>query len=312
MTSKTSVLVTGCGGDIGMGVGRILKDIFPSKKLVGADISDDHPGAFIFDSCVTLPRADSPQYLEALREVVREHKIECIIPIAEGEIRFLQQAALREIDRVPLILANDTALNVGLDKLATNDFLRTHDLPYPWTRVVKDGPPRELPCIIKSRFGRGSRGVFTVDKESVEFLTRTRSEDIWQEFLSSGEDEYTCGVYGCMSKEVRTIIMRRKLGGGLTVSGQVVENESIRLVLEKLATYLELRGSINVQLRLTKRGPMIFEINPRFSSTVVFRHKLGFKDVLWSLEERAGTPASVYTRPKAGTRFYKGYTEYIS
>jgi carbamoyl-phosphate synthase large subunit len=34
---------------------------------------------------------------------------------------------------------------------------------------------------------------------------------------------------------------------------------------------------------MTKKGPIIFEINPRFSSTVVFRHKLGFKDVQWAI-----------------------------
>ena len=33
---------------------------------------------------------------------------------------------------------------------------------------------------------------------------------------------------------------------------------------------------------------MIFEINPRFSSTAFMRHKLGFMDVIWSIEEFYG------------------------
>jgi carbamoyl-phosphate synthase large subunit len=47
---------------------------------------------------------------------------------------------------------------------------------------------------------------------------------------------------------------------------------------------------MNVQLRLTAAGPRVFEINPRFSSTALMRHRIGFSDVLWSLDEAAGRP----------------------
>ncbi len=45
---------------------------------------------------------------------------------------------------------------------------------------------------------------------------------------------------------------------------------------------------MNVQLRLTDKGPRVFEINPRFSSTVLMRHRLGYCDVLWAMEEVEG------------------------
>lgn len=305
------ILVTGCGGDIGMSVGRILKEILPDATIVGSEISSDHPGQFVYDSCIELPRVDAPDYLTRLKNAVREHAIECIIPMSVPEILYFNKAGVRDVDGVPLIAPNKMALDVGQDKLMTNEFLQKHTLPYPWTRLVKDGPPPELPCIIKSRFGWGSRGVFLVDKDSVEYFSRTQPSDIWQEHLLPDEEEYTCGVYGTAGGDIRSIIMRRKLGGGHTVSGEVVDNTPIREVVEKFAHHLKLRGSINFQLRLTKKGPMIFEINPRFSSTVMFRHMLGFKDVLWSLEENAGHVASTYTPPKIGTKFYKGNTEYI-
>ena len=55
-----------------------------------------------------------------------------------------------------------------------------------------------------------------------------------------------------------------------------------------IAEGLDLRGSMNIQLRLTDKGPRVFEINPRFSSTVLMRHRIGFSDVLWALEEAEG------------------------
>jgi len=45
---------------------------------------------------------------------------------------------------------------------------------------------------------------------------------------------------------------------------------------------------MNVQLRLTDKGPRVFEINPRFSSTVLMRHRLGYCDVLWAMDEVEG------------------------
>jgi carbamoyl-phosphate synthase large subunit len=45
---------------------------------------------------------------------------------------------------------------------------------------------------------------------------------------------------------------------------------------------------MNIQLRLTDQGPRVFEINPRFSSTVLMRHRIGFSDLLWALSEAEG------------------------
>lgn len=56
----------------------------------------------------------------------------------------------------------------------------------------------------------------------------------------------------------------------------------------RIAEGLNLHGSMNVQLRLTDKGPRVFEINPRFSSTVLMRHRLGFSDVIWAIEEAEG------------------------
>ena len=48
---------------------------------------------------------------------------------------------------------------------------------------------------------------------------------------------------------------------------------------------LDLRGRMNVQLRLTDNGLRVFEISPRFSSAVLMRHRLGYTDLLWAIEE---------------------------
>ena len=55
----------------------------------------------------------------------------------------------------------------------------------------------------------------------------------------------------------------------------------------------------------------LIEINPRFSSTVMFRHLMGFEDVIWSIQDTFGLPLSSYLHSEIGTQFYKGFQEYV-
>ena len=92
----------------------------------------------------------------------------------------------------------------------------------------------------------------------------------------------------------------------------MVENESISSLLQTIALKLNLIGSINIQLKLSDRGPCVFEINPRFSSTVRFRHLMGFEDVIWSIQDKIGQELPYFSAPKVGSKFYKGFNEYIT
>ena len=131
--------------------------------------------------------------------------------------------------------------------------------------------------------------------------------------MIEGDDaEYTCGLFRASSGEVRSIVLRRKLRGGLTGSGVVAMDSAIEELLHGLSEALALRGSINVQLRFRSGIPYIFEINPRFSSMVRFRHKLGFSDVLWSMQDRSHSIVARYRAPAEGTRFYKIYEDVIA
>ena len=40
------------------------------------------------------------------------------------------------------------------------------------------------------------------------------------------------------------------------------------------------------QFRVINKIPHVFEINPRFSSTVKMRDMIGFKDLIWSIESK--------------------------
>lgn len=311
--AKLNILVTGCGGDIGQSVGKILNEYSIVDNLYGCDISDKSAAKFIYSNFFLGLPSKAPNYISNLEKIVKEKNIDFIIPLSEPELRFFSKENISSIGDAKLILASAIALKVGFDKLNTADFLKEENLPFPVTHSVETVDIVEkFPIIMKSRTGSGSSTVNVVKDNDTFLSIKTNNPDfIVQEYLDGDNGEYTCGVFRSKSGSVRSIIMKRELMGSFTGYGEVIENKEIDNVLHKIAVKLELTGSINVQLRLTSKGPVVFEINPRFSSTVRFRHLLGFKDVEWSIEDGMGIQVSDYNEFAFGKKFFKGFEEYI-
>jgi carbamoyl-phosphate synthase large subunit len=101
------------------------------------------------------------------------------------------------------------------------------------------------------------------------------------------------------------------LQGGYTSAGEVVCDDAVDDYLRRIAVALDLQGSANVQLIRTDTGPMAFEINPRFSSTVMFRHLMGFRDFVWALQDLKEIDLEPYQPVKQGTRFYRCPREFL-
>lgn len=286
-----NILVSGVAGDIGISIGQILKRPGFDAGLIGCDIHSEFHAADIFQSTHILPRVSSTGYLAALRETIREHSVDLFIPSSEPELRWLaDNPSCLEALGARCILASQYAMEVGFDKLTTSKHLKSLGFPAPWSVSVSDSPdgPPELPCILKSRTGAGNSAVHYVDeREKCNHYARLYPSYMWQEYLPGTKGEFTCGVYRCLDDSVRVIAMRRRLAAGVTAYARVVHEASIVKLCTQIAESLDLRGSINLQLRIVEaRGPVVFEINPRFSSTVGMRHRVGFCDLIWSIQEQ--------------------------
>ena len=315
MNKAFNILVTGCGGDIGQSIGKILLKSSYTKNLFGIDISDKNSAQFIYPNfSIGLPFTH-PDYLVRLEKFIKEKAIDLIIPIAEPELRFFSKKnILKNIGRAKMITASSLALEVGFDKLKTAEFLEKEKLPFPKTFSAKSLKNIDnFPVILKSKTGSGSKDIHKINSmEDFLFYTKDSTNDyVVQEFISYEDGEFTCGVYRSSKNEIRSQIFKRELTSGYSGYGEVVKSIVITDLLEKIAIKLDLVGSINVQLRIKKNIPMIFEINPRFSSTVFYRHLFGFEDLIWSIEDLFGFELSDNRKNVIGRKFYKGYNEYI-
>ena len=282
------VLITGIGGDISQGVATILRESRPDLRLIGVDVHTQHGGHLFVNATETIPGASASNYRVALQAVIAKHSVDVLIPMSEPELLALHPFH-DFCPGIKWITAGAGVLAAGLDKLATVHAIESLGLPVPWTIPVGDGGPLAYPCILKNRYGSGSRAVFRIEgAENAEYFAKCYPDAVFQELLEPADREVTCAVYRKQDGEVLSLLMLRRLTGGFTGWAKVIDDEETSLMCKRIAEGLDLRGSMNVQLRISDQGPRVFEINPRFSSTVLMRHRMGFSDVLWAIEEAEG------------------------
>lgn len=284
----TTVLITAIGGDIAQSIAKLVRQRFPNFRLIGTDVHSEHGGCLFVDKVLRIPSADNPSYLEVFSLIIKKENISHVIPMTEAELAVLIPL-IEKHQHARWITAGLQVIRAGIDKMETMRALQRINISVPWTIAVNEGAPLSFPCILKDRFGSGSRGVFVVnDLAEARYLATKHPSAVFQELLEPSDKEVTCAVYRTIDKRVSTLQMRRRLTGGYTGWATIIDEPAIASLCEQVSTYLNLFGAMNIQLRLTDDGPRIFEINPRYSSTVLMRHEIGFTDVIWAFEEFSG------------------------
>lgn len=313
-----NILVSGVASDVGFGVARILRDWELTKNLFGADIKTDHPGKFICDDCELSPLPSDQNYISWLENYIKSNKINLFVPTSDAEISFLANQGISNLCDAKILINDKHVIEISLDKHECMNFLATkgihvprHGLLSKYDKVSSEWYETDLfPIILKPRFGQGSKG-FRKIRTKEEFPEFEHENFVWQEYLQPDDREYTCAVYCSERIGKRILIIRRRLKGGVTGSGEIVKNKEIYKYVSSIVDAFELDGVINIQLRLTKLGPILFEINPRLSSTVVFRDRLGFCDLKWWISDLCSLDTVEYDEPLEGTKFYRRTHEYI-
>jgi carbamoyl-phosphate synthase large subunit len=308
-----NVFITGVGGDLAQNVISCLRKIENVKRIVGSDISSYNSGALFVDHFVLISKPDEQNYLSLLLKFFNEYEIDFFIPLNQREIEFFsnldQLVFNRLFEKVKFVGLNRYIVQTFLDKLETSKWLKQSGFTTPNLYRAQEISDVIFPVIVKPRFGSGSKGVHkTNNMEQVEAAILLTKGPIVQQFVDGDDSEFTVGIFSNRI-DTKVISFRRLIAGsGATSWARHEVHESIVMMGLTLANKLNLHGSINVQLRIKDRNLYIFEINPRFSSTVLMRSELGFNDVAWSLGDystldsfnsmlETGAEFATYVRP---------------
>jgi len=296
------VLISGILGDIGLSTSRIAQKLDFISEIHGIDIKANEPSNKK-NKFTIAPSAESPNYLEFINNYLKKHKIDIFIPTSEQEIQVISDLEDKIYKATRILINGPEIINICFDKDKTMKFLDYFRLPTPSHGIVGLSEPEQFPVIVKPRRGRGSQNVEIISNSKL--LSRYGSEFIWQELLLPDDEEYTCAVFVSKTKKVRILILKRTLKNGISNSGVVVKDSIIQSYVLSITKKLNFSGCINIQLRKTKKGPILFEINPRLSSTVFYRHEMGFSDLKWWIEDKCESDISSYHEPEAGTSFVR-------
>lgn len=305
-----TVLISGAGGEVGVGAIQIIREYQPGAKIIGLDVNIENAAPMLCDEFVQAPPSSSSQYFPFLKDTFRTFIPDVFVPTSDSEIVALCDQGIKEFPHT--LLPNSTAVTAFKDKLTTFEYLKGIGLPVPWTIPLDQFQGNDRPVIVKPRIGRGSQGVFCIDSVADLPGNLNYADFIAQELLKPAEAEVTAAVYRSRTGEVRILQLRRKLVGGSTSWCEVIFDQEADRQIRLLAEALDLWGPINVQFMLTQDGPRIFEVNARLSSTILIRHTMGFTDLIWWLKELQVEDIQHWVPPTLGTVGVKVPTSMVS
>ena len=301
--NKPVILISAIYGDIGCSAVRSLREV--AEKIVGCDMKPNSSVSHLLDKFCKSPAAtDQTDYIAFLKEIIIREKIDFFLPISESEIEVLN-IRRKELEAlgVQLLLNNRNIIDIFLDKLKTVQYLESLNIKIPRTMPLSDyDNSYGYPVIVKSRKSHGSKKLRKIfDLQDLEYVLRKNDGSLLiQEHIGSHKEEYTTGVFSD-GNIISSITFQRKLGfGSMSIEAVLSDEPFLGDLAERIAMDMGLIGSINIQSRRVGNDFIPFEINPRLSSTLLFRKKFGFDDAVWWLNVLLGKGFSYKKKYKSG------------
>lgn len=295
-----SVLVTGAGALLGQGILKALRMSTAGYRIVAADLSPKAVGLYLADRAHLLPRFTAPGYVEAVIALARAEQVAAILCGTDLEVGVLarHRARIEAESGALLIVSAPETVAIADDKWLTAEFLRQAGFDHPRSALAPDAAALAdaigYPLIAKPRNGAGSIGLSKVNDRAELDLALRAPDMVVQECLLPDEEEYTVGTLVFDGRCVAAVALRRTLRFGNTHTAIAGEFPEICAFAARVAERLPgAFGPVNLQLRATPRGPVVFEVNARFSGTTPLRAEMGFNEVeatLRHLLERAPIP----------------------
>lgn len=320
-----TLVVTAINGDLAQATVKALRLSEHPMTLIGTDCAPITIGQAWVDQTAQLPRADDPAYFDALHQLLLRTRADVLIPSCEPEIMALARHLHADPHALPQpcrLLAHDARwLETFGDKLCCYQALAAAGVDVP---LFCDGDDADavrrlvdqarFPLIVKERRSSGSRSIRRVNTldELQHALTTTR-HPVVQQYLDDADGEFSVGVFRCPGQSA-AIAFRRDLHPSIGLSWSA-DNLQPRPAVERyaldIASAADMRGSCNVQVRVSGDKVGLLEINPRFSSLVAARAAAGFNDAWWSLQLLLGDQPNLAARRIQPIRFQRFFHELI-
>ena len=280
---KKCILVTGIGGNVGQGILRIIKSCYDDIRVIGTNITDLSAGNHLVDVFYKVPYSYEDNYIERIKHIVVNEKVDLIIPSTDFEVYYLTMSQ-NDID-CKIASSDFESTQIYIDKYLTYQNHRKFGIPIAESCLPSEFNCQFEPAIAKPRKGRGSRGLI---KHITSAKGLSDDEYLIQKLYLGIEITTAVYVSFITNKLIGIINMERTLENGATTYCKVVGsfNNELNQIVQDMLKVFNLRGSFNIQSIVTSDSEIHpFEINCRISGTNSIRHHFGFKDVKYTIDE---------------------------
>lgn len=277
--------MTGAGG---AGTIEIIQSLRRTGRyeVAVADAGPYSYGFEIADRGYLIPFGAADQFSSAFSEILRKEKPDFVIPLVDEEIPKVHALVNREFRGLTRVIAPAPAFcELALDKWRMASAMASAGLTTALSALASEVPADfPFPAIVKPRAGRGSRGVATVnDRQELQaYLERASlpaSGYILQELLV-GREFTTSVVVGLDGTLLAVVPKEAKDKRGITQVGVTRRVPAIDALCAQILRQFGAGGPFNVQLMLGPDGvPRVFEVNPRYSTTVALTLAAGIDEV---------------------------------
>ena len=317
---RINVMVTGAGSLLGQGIiNSIKQSSIPSVRIIGTDYLSTAVGLYWADKSYILPdlldeSVLTEQWIDALVEIIISEKISIVFIGLDFELPVIAEnkALIERRTNAAIVVSDSELINIATDKWETVQYLNRLGFDCPKS-TLPDGldsffEKERFPVIVKPRTGSTSKNVFLVNnKEEMDVALSKCDKPIVQEYLPGNDNEFTCGAIYLNDKIITLICLRRVLKHGNTYIAFSEDTPIIDKFVKALTNSIKPFGPINFQLKLTKRGPIVFEINCRLSGTTPIRADFGINEVEIIIRVLKGLAlkTKLVKRPGVILRYYK-------
>lgn len=233
------VLVTGAGAPGFMGTFKSLVHNYDNRKIriVATDMEDDVIGKFYADKFYVIPKATEPEYLDAIKTIYENEKIDVVLPQNTDELSKLVGSGMN-------VCVSDNVSRAN-NKFQLYKAAQTMGVPVPKHIRIRGK------IVVKPTIGHGSKGLHIIDAE----------ESLVSEFIEG--DEYTVD---CFRGNTFVAIprLRQKIKNGITWKSKTVKDDNLIEYSRRLAEALDLKYAFGFQFK----GGKLLECNPRVQGTM--------------------------------------------
>jgi carbamoyl-phosphate synthase large subunit len=233
---------------------------------VAVDVNPLAPALYAADRHALVPPVADGAYMPALAELVAEHDVALVVPLADTDQLVLAERR-EELGALVLLPAPDVVERTN-DKYLAHVFFEEHGIDSPATWLPADAPDDvEFPVLVKARFGFGSRNIFRAhDSEELAFFLGYSPVEPMVQRVCAGA-EFSLDVFGdlegrCLNAIPRTMI---ESAGGESIKGMTIRDPELVEVGKRVSETLGIVGPATIQCFRTAPGRHeVTDVNLRF------------------------------------------------